>query len=51
MITYCDCSGKHVPDCALGKRLKIKYHPSVGMMWNLIGGEKTEEFIDQMMEF
>ena len=47
-INYCECSGKHEVGCYLGIRLKIKYHPAIQRVWDLIGAKETEELIDEI---
>ena len=50
IATFCSCTGAHVKDCALGKRLSIKYHPTIQKIWDLIGPEDAENLIDKLVE-
>lgn len=50
IVEFCNCIERHEPDCRLGKRLKIKYHPLIQKIWDIMGVELTEELIDFIIE-
>ena len=48
---FCECGGHgHKAECYLGKRLKIKYSKVIQEIWSIVGGEKAENLIDEIME-